>query len=99
LQQPLYSAKLFQALAGRGFGRNAQVSTKIEPVHYAPAVFALTVFLKNLSHCHADEVARDLVRSPHLAFVLQFEFSGERRDGGVDVADSRNNRLLTTQQR
>ena len=37
----------------------------------------------------ADQVARDLLGAAQLAFVLELELAGDRRQRGVDVGDAR----------
>ena len=50
----------------------------------------MEVSVERLRDGGADQLAAHVVGAFHLAFVFQFEFAGDGRQGRVDVADARN---------
>ena len=47
----------------------------------------------------ANQIARDLLGAAQLAFVLELELAGDRRQRRVEVGDARHDQLLAVRQR
>src|ERR1700730_17265529 len=58
----------------------------VEPGNDLGTIDVLEVFVKGLPDGGPDQVSRDVCRAPLLALVLELDFSGDRRQRGIDIA-------------
>ena len=55
--------------------------------------------VKTAPTADADQIARDLLGAAQLAFVLELELAGDRRQRRVDVGDARHDERLAVGER
>src|SRR5215469_14882738 len=94
LDQALNSAQLFQRFRSGNRVRHLNLAAQIEPLHDLLHIGAGVVFVVGFGDGSANQFAANKIRALHLAFIFEFEFSGNRRQSGVDVADARYDEFL-----
>src|SRR5438876_4163122 len=73
--------------------------TCFKPVNKGLEIGRWEILPKHHLNGLANEVPRDRIGTLQLAFILQFEFSGYRRQRGIDIRNSRDNHILTCDER
>ena len=89
LAQALHLGDARQQLGRRQRVVDLQRAAEIEPLGDLLEVDAGEVAAEDVADRGADDVARDVVGAAQLAFVLELELAGDRRQRGVDVGDAR----------
>ena len=87
--RPWTCAVRAQQLGGRQRVVDLQRAAEVEPLGDLPQVGAGEVAVEDVADGRADDVAGDVVGAAQLAFVLELELAGDRRQRGVDVGDAR----------
>ena len=93
--QSLNLVQLPKGFARRGGFGKLQGPPQIEPVHDVLQVRRIVVAGKNLSHGAACQVLGHLLGALQLPFIFQFHLAGHGRQGGVNIADARNDLLFS----
>ena len=70
------------------------LASQIEPLHDLLHVSAREVFVVGLGDSRTNQLTPNEVGTLHLAFIFQFQLAGDRRQSSVDVANTRNHKLL-----
>src|SRR3954453_22136051 len=94
VDQSLNPAEILQR-----FGRSHRIgqlnlSTEIKPLHNLLHIRSGVVLVVGLGNRSPNQLAPHVIRTLHLAFVLQFELSRDCRERSVDIADPRHHKLL-----
>src|SRR5439155_20412069 len=99
LHQSLDFRKLLAALDGRRQLRQLQLTAEFEPLNDWLKVHVGKMLAEHSSERRTNQFARDAVRSFQFAFILQFHFSGDRRERGINIRRPRNRGLFAAARR
>src|SRR5262245_27507624 len=75
------------------------MTTHFEPLDHLLEIRSRIVVPKNHLNRLPDQIARDAVGSLQLSFILQFDFSGNRWERGIDIPNSGDYLILASQNR
>ena len=87
-----------RSFAGRVVGER-QRAAEIEPLDDRARIDAFEHPDEHVADRRPDQIARDLLGPAQLAFVLELELAGDRRQRGVDVGHARDDELFAVGER
>src|SRR5580704_7952012 len=88
VDQALNFFQVFQRFKSCDRIAQLNLAAQVEPLHDLLHVRTGEIFVVGLGDRGADQFAADIVGALHFAFVLEFEFAGDRRQGSVNVTDA-----------
>src|SRR6266478_897242 len=83
VHQSLNALHALEHLLRTGAVGDLNLASQVEPLHDLPHIHAAEVVVVGLGDRGSDDFPADVVSALHLAFVLQFQFAGDRRQGRV----------------
>src|SRR5215813_12572255 len=74
-----------------------EMTTHFEPLDHLLEICSRVVVPENHLNRLPDQIARDAVGSLELSFILKFDFSRNRRECRIDIRNSRDYLILSSQ--
>ena len=91
IEKAVHAAQRGDLLRGRRIFRHLEFAAIFEPLHDRLHIDIGDILCVDLADGRADEFSGNRLRSLQLAFIFQFHFSGDRRNGGVNIGHARRN--------
>ena len=92
--QSLNRLHLLKVFLSRGFVADLDFASQIEPLHNLIELLVRKMSLKGLQNGGPDQLFGDVDGTLEFSLVLQFQFSGDGRNGRIDVRNTGYDPLL-----